>query len=219
MQSTLLEQRSRFETHDQLIAAMNALTDDPLAATGSRMVIYRGNPSAELMVVGEGPGATEDEQGKPFVGKAGQLLDRILESAAFDSQNDVYVTNSVFRRPPNNRDPEPAELDYYRFYVHEIIRLIDPKIIMLTGKYALWQVLGGQRLGCDKVQQLRITQLRGKWHEVDGRWIMPVFHPAYLLRNQSRAEGSPKWLMWQDIQEIRRKYDEIVGTPAQGSLG
>ena len=218
MQSNLFEQPHRFETHDQLIEAMYALKDDPLAAIGSQMVIYRGNPSAELMIVGEGPGATEDELGKPFVGRSGQLLDQILGSAGFDSQNGVYVTNSVFRRPPNNRDPESAELDYYRFYLNEIIRLIDPKIIMLTGKYALWQVLGGQRLGCTKIQQLRITQLRGKWYEVDGRWIMPVFHPAYLLRNQSRAEGSPKWLMWQDIQEIRRKYDELVPKTNERSI-
>ena len=180
---------------------MLALANDPLAQYGGRMVIYRGNPQADLMIIGEGPGANEDQQGLPYVGRAGQLLDKILASVGFDRERDVYVTNAVFRRPPENRDPSPEELEYYRPYLLEIIRLVNPKIIILTGRHSM-------RIVLDEKQP--ITQVRGQWYEREGRWIMPVFHPAYLLRNPSKEPGSPKWLMWQDIQTIRRKYEELT---------
>lgn len=202
MQFNLFDQPAHDRTHDELIAAMLALRDDPLAGTGARMCIYRGNPEADLMVIGEGPGENEDKQGKPYVGRAGQLLDRILESAGFDSQNGVYVTNTVFRRPPNNRDPLPEELAYYKPYLMEIIRIVDPKVILLTGRYSMRQVIGDSP---------PITKVRGQWYQVDGRWVMPVFHPAYLLRNPSREKGSPKWLTWQDIRAVRSRYDEVGG--------
>ncbi len=211
MQTDLFHQPIKFETHDDCIAAMEALTDDPLADTGHRMVIYRGNPAADLMVIGEGPGANEEQQGKPYVGRSGKLLDKILESVGFDSQNGVYVSNTVFRRPPNNRDPEPTELAYYKPYLMELIRLVNPKVILTTGKYSMWQVIGGERLGVKSISQLRITRLRGQWHQVDGRYVMPIFHPAYLLRNPSREQGKPKWHTWQDVQAVRAKYDELGG--------
>ena len=201
MQFTLFDKPTHFATHDELIAAMLALANDPLAQYGGRMVIYRGNPQADLMIIGEGPGANEDQQGLPYVGRAGQLLDKILASVGFDRERDVYVTNAVFRRPPENRDPSPEELEYYRPYLLEIIRLVNPKIIILTGRHSM-------RIVLDEKQP--ITQVRGQWYEREGRWIMPVFHPAYLLRNPSKEPGSPKWLMWQDIQTIRRKYDELA---------
>ena len=200
MQS-LLDNPLQFNTHDDYVAAMMALTDDPLAEFGGNMVIFRGNPSADLMVIGEGPGANEDRLGKPYVGRSGQLLDKILQSVDFDTETDIYVTNTVFRRPPNNRDPSPAELEYYTPYLMEGIRLVNPKIIMLTGRISM-RVILNERQG--------ITKVRGTWYERDGRWVMPMFHPAYLLRNQQRTPGSPKALTWQDIQEIRRKYDELV---------
>lgn len=187
---------------EALFEAMHALKDDPLAVTGARMCIARGNPSADLMIVGEGPGAEEDKQGKPYVGRSGQLLDKIIEAGGFDSQNGIFVTNTVFRRPPDNRDPTPEELDYYKPYLMEIIRLVDPKIIMLTGRFSMRQLIGEAK---------PITKVRGTWHQIDGRWVMPVFHPAYLLRNPSREPGAPKALMWQDMQAIRQKYDEVGG--------
>jgi DNA polymerase len=153
------------------------------------------------MVIGEGPGANEDRLGKPYVGRSGQLLDKILQSVDFDTETDIYVTNAVFRRPPNNRDPLPAELEYYTPYLMEGIRIVNPKIIMLTGRISM-RVILNERQG--------ITKVRGTWYERDGRWVMPLFHPAYLLRNQQRTPGSPKALTWQDIQEIRRKFDELV---------
>ena len=185
---------------------MQGLKDDPLFATGSNIVIYRGNPAAKLMIVGEAPGLQEDRQGKPFVGPSGKLLDQILESVQLDSEKDLFITNAVFRLPPgvDNRQvrkPTNDEIDYYKPYLMEIIRLIDPKVILLTGGVSMRSVLNETKLG--------ITKVRGQWFEVDGRWVMPIFHPAYLLRNPDRKPGSPKALMWQDIQEVRRKYDEL----------
>ncbi|HFC12578.1 MAG TPA: uracil-DNA glycosylase [Anaerolineae bacterium] len=202
MQTDLFEKPLHFETHAAIIRAMEALTDDPLYPTGNRMVIYRGNPQADLLIVGEGPGANEDRLGKPYVGRSGQLLDKILEAAGFDSQNGVYVTNTVFRRPPDNRDPTQAELDFYLPYLLELIRIVDPKVILLTGRFSMRQILGEKR---------GITKVRGTWYQRHDRWIMPMFHPAYLLRNPSRAVGKPKSLTWQDIQAVRRKYDELGG--------
>jgi len=189
-----------------LIEHMMHMTDDPLADAGTNMVIYRGNPAASLMIVGEAPGPQEDRQGKPFVGPSGQLLDEILAAVDLDSTEDVFITNAVFRMPPGEqgrsvRKPTVAEIDYYKPYLEQIIALIDPQIILLTGNVSLRAVLNETKRG--------ITKMRGQWHQVEGRWIMPIFHPAYLLRNPERKPGSPKSLMWQDIQEVRRKYNEL----------
>ena len=194
-----------YSTLDEVLAALRGLKSDPLAGAGTNIVISRGNPNAKLLLVGEAPGPQENIQGKPFVGPAGQLLDKILQAANFDPETDVYVTNSVFRLPPAEdgksfRKPNDAEIDYYRPYVFEIIRLINPHIVLLTGNVACQSVL----------RKTGITTLRGKWIEMDGRWLMPIFHPSYLLRNQSREPGSPKALMWDDIREARRKYDELA---------
>jgi len=189
---------------DELLERMYTMTDDPLADAGTNVVICRGNPDTRLMIVGEAPGPQENIQGKPFVGRAGKLLDQILSSVKLDSEKDVFITNSVFRMPPgddgkNFRKPTTAEIEAYKPYLNEIIRVVDPKIVLLTGNVASQSVLG----------LTGITRLRGQWHEMNGRWIMPIFHPSYLLRNPSRKPGAPKALMWEDIQEVRRKYDEL----------
>ena len=207
MQFGLFEERPQsYPTLDALVAAMMKLEDDPLFPAGTNMVIYRGNPQARLMIVGEAPGTEEDRQGKPFVGRSGQLLDQILRSADFDPENDVFITNSVFRLPPGDdgkplRKPTSDEIAYYKPYLLEIVRLVDPLLMLLTGNVATESLLG----------QTGITRLRGQWFRVDGRWAMPIFHPAYLLRNPSREPGSPKALMWQDVKEAKRKYDELIG--------
>jgi DNA polymerase len=207
MQYGLFDERPRgYATLDELVAVMMKLEDDPLFPAGTNMVIYRGNPAARLMIVGEAPGTEEDRQGKPFVGRSGQLLDQILQSVRFDPEKDVFITNAVFRLPPGDdgkplRKPTPDEIAYYKPYLLEIIRLVDPKILLLTGNVATESLLG----------QTGITRLRGQWFNWDNRWAMPIFHPAYLLRNPSREPGSPKALMWQDVQEVRRKYDELLG--------
>jgi len=191
---------------DELFNEMMQMSDDPLADAGTNVVISRGNPEAKLLIIGEAPGPQENIQGKPFVGRAGQLLDKILQAAEFDPDKDVFITNSVFRMPPGDegkafRKPTDKEVEYYRSYVNQIIRLVDPLIMLLTGNVACQSILG----------KTGITSLRGQWTQTNGRWVMPIFHPSYLLRNPSREPGSPKALMWEDIREVRRKYDELTG--------
>lgn len=195
---------SEHDSLEELIKEMKQMDEDPLAGAGTNVVISRGNPKADLLLVGEAPGPEENVRGKPFVGRAGQMLDKVLEAAKFDPEQDVYITNSVFRMPPGDdgkafRKPTSEEIEYYRPYVFEIIRLVDPRIILLTGNVACESVLG----------KTGITKLRGQWFEMDGRWIMPIFHPSYLLRNPSRDPGSPKALMWEDIRQVRKKYDQL----------
>ena len=190
---------------DELFAEMKQMKDDPLAKAGTNIVISRGNPQAKLLIIGEAPGPEENIKGKPFVGRAGQLLDKILQAAEFDPEKDVYITNSVFRLPPGEdgksfRKPTDEEIKYYRPYVLEIIRLIDPVIMLLTGNVACQSILG----------KTGITSLRGQWFPMDGRWVMPIFHPSYLLRIPSREPGSPKAQMWDDVRNVRKKYDELV---------
>lgn len=203
-QSILFNPTARYTSLEEVLQAIRTLKDDPLAGAGTNIVISRGNPNAKLLLIGEAPGPQENIKGKPFVGPAGQLLDKILLAANFDPERDVYITNSVFRMPPGEdgksfRKPTDLEVEYYRPFVFEIIRLIDPKVILLTGNVACQSVL--KRTG--------ITSLRGQWTQLDGRWLMPIFHPSYLLRNQSREPGSPKAQMWDDIREVRRKFDEL----------
>jgi DNA polymerase len=205
MQFGLFEDPLHFETFEELVAYMEKMEDDPLFPAGTNMVIYRGNPEARIMIIGEAPGTEEDRLGKPFVGRSGQLLDQILDAVDLDPKQDVFITNAVFRLPPGDggkplRKPTPDEIAYYKPFLLEIVRLIDPPIILLSGNAATESVLG----------QTGITKLRGQWFPWHGRWVMPIFHPAYLLRNPSRNAGSPKALTWQDVQEVRRKYDEIV---------
>ncbi len=171
-----------------------------LSQSRTHVVISRGNPQADLMIIGEGPGQTEDETGLPFVGKAGQLLEKILASVNLDSERDVYICNIVKCRPPGNRVPTLAESSACRPYLMEQIRLVNPKIILLTGATAVKGVTGDTR---------GITKIRGQWLEWQGRLCMPILHPAYLLRNPSREVGSPKWLMWQDIQAVQAKLKSL----------
>lgn len=208
MQKSMFDDPAKqYNSLDDLIAAMMKMDDDPLADAGTNVVICRGNPKAKLMLVGEAPGPQENIQGKPFVGRSGQLLDQVLQAVQFDTEQDIFISNSVFRMPPgegskNFRKPTTAEIEYYKPYLLEIIRLVNPKIMLLTGNVATQSLLG----------LTGITKLRGQWHEWNGRKIMPIFHPAYLLRNPSRKPGSPKSLMWQDIQEVRRVYDSLMTT-------
>ncbi len=196
---------NKFASLEELISALMHMQDDPLANAGTNIVISRGNPTAKLLIVGEAPGPEENIRGKPFVGRAGQLLDKILQAANFDPEKDVYITNSVFRMPPGEdgkpfRKPTDQEIEYYRPYVFEIIRLINPQVILLTGNVACQSIL----------KKTGITSLRGKWTQAQGCWIMPIFHPSYLLRNPAKGPDSPKALMWDDIREVRRKYDELT---------
>lgn len=172
-----------------------------LGTTRINAVVGRGNLQAPIVIIGEGPGQNEDETGLPFVGKAGKLLEKILAAVKLDSEKDVYICNIVKCRPPDNRVPAAEEIAACKPYLLEQIRLIDPKIILLTGATAVKGLTGDKR---------GISKIRGTWMEWEGRLCMPIFHPAYLLRNPSREQGKPKWLMWQDIQTVRAKLDEIL---------
>ena len=171
-----------------------------LGDTRIHAVVGRGNLEASIMIIGEAPGENEDETGLPFVGKSGQLLEKILASVKLDTDKDVYITNINKCRPPNNRVPTTQEVTACKPYLLEQIRLVDPKIILLTGATSVKGLTGDKR---------GIMKIRGTWIEWEGRLCMPILHPAFLLRNPSREPGSPKWLMWQDIQAVRTKLDEI----------
>ena len=196
----------RFETHDDLERSLLDLTGDPLESTGARVVTFRGSPDARLMVIGEAPGAEEDKLGKPFVGRSGKLLDDILASVGF-AERDVYITNIVKRRPPKNRVPLQWEILAYKPWLAEQLRLVDPDVVVLVGRTATSAVLKSVGAADAKAP---ISKLRGRWFTHDGTWLMPIFHPAYLLRNPSPDPGTPKSRTWHDLQEIRRKHDELA---------
>ncbi|MEB3216299.1 MAG: uracil-DNA glycosylase [Nostocales cyanobacterium 94392] len=189
-----------YPTMTELAQHCNSCHRCPLGDTRQNAVVGRGNLQASIMIIGEAPGQNEDETGLPFVGRAGQLLEKILASAKLDSEQDVYIANINKCRPPGNRNPTTEEIKACKPYLLEQIRLVDPKIILLTGATALKGLLAEKRA---------ISKIRGQWIEWEGRLCMPIFHPSYLLRNPSRETGSPKWLMWQDIQLVRAKFDEI----------
>lgn len=189
-----------YQTMEQIAHHCHQCHRCKLGQNRTNAVIGRGNPQAEIMIIGEAPGQNEDEQGLPFVGKSGQLLDNILESVGLSSDRDVYISNAIRCRPPENRTPTTQEIEACKPYLLEQIRLVDPKIILLTGATALKALTGDKR---------GITKIRGQWLEWEGRLCMPIFHPAYLLRNPSREPGKPKWLMWQDIQAVKQKLDAV----------
>ena len=185
----------------QLAAACDGCRRCGLGSSRIQVVVSRGNPQAPLMVIGEGPGAQEDEQGKPFVGRSGQLLDRMLESVGIDSNRDAYVCNIVKCRPPENRKPTALEMAACRPWLEQQIALVDPAVILLAGATAVEGLLGIKG---------GITKLRGQWRQWEGRWLMPILHPSYLLRNASKERGSPKWLTWHDLQDVQRRLTQLT---------
>lgn len=172
-----------------------------LAQSRTNIVFSAGVPNSKLMLIGEAPGYYEDKQGEPFVGKAGQLLDKIFASVGLSRKENIYICNTIKCRPPENRDPLPEEKEACRAFLDAQIEILKPKIILLCGKVALNSMLN---------TTTGITRVRGKWFEGPyGSKMMPIFHPSYLLRNDSHEKGSPKWLMWQDIQEVKKAYDAL----------
>lgn len=172
-----------------------------LCKTRINVVFSDGIPNQKLMLIGEAPGFYEDQKGLPFVGKAGQLLDKIFASVGLSREKDVYICNTIKCRPPDNRDPLPEEKEACREYLEAQIEIIRPQIILVCGRVALSSMIN---------TSLGITKVRGKWFEgPNNSKMMPIFHPSYLLRNDSREKGSPKWLMWQDIQEVKKAYDQL----------
>ena len=188
------------DSMQQLASACAACRRCGLADGRQQVVVGRGNPRARLLLIGEAPGAQEDLEGLPFVGRSGQLLDRLLQSAGIDSNRDTYICNVVKCRPPDNRKPSAAELAACRPWLEQQIALLDAPLVLLVGATALQGVLGIKG---------GITSLRGQWRPWQGRWLMPILHPSYLLRNPSERPGSPKALTLDDLRQVRERLAQL----------
>ena len=169
-----------------------------LKNNGSKIVFADGNNNSPLMIVGEGPGQKEDELGKPFVGDAGILLNKMLKAIHINREN-VYITNVVNFRPPNNRKPEAGEITKYSDFLRDHISIVDPKILVLMGSTAMESLLG---------TKIKISKERGIWKEVIIKnktyLTMITFHPAYLLRQADQKKYS-----WEDLKKIKKKIEEM----------
>jgi len=186
--SSLANLKSLCEVSDQLKTDLD----------GTNLVFGVGNPNADLMIIGEAPGFNEDKQGEPFVGAAGKLLNKILEAINF-GREDIYIANILKHRPPDNRNPTSEERQRSLPFLMRQIELISPKIILCMGKVAGTTLL-------DKEQALK--HMRGKFYPFHGAELTVTYHPAALLRN-------PKWKRptWEDVQSVRKRYDELGGKP------
>jgi DNA polymerase len=184
-----------------MYTTLKAINDDiiickncELCNTRKNTVFGEGNKSAKIMFIGEGPGRDEDDLGRPFVGRAGQLLDKMLASIGF-TRNDVYIANILKCRPPGNRDPLPHEAGACIVYLRAQVALIKPKILVCLGRISAGYILG---------REIRISKDRGVWHESKGFFIMPTYHPAALLRNEQLKKES-----YADLLSIKDKYDKL----------
>jgi uracil-DNA glycosylase len=183
------------ESMEQLQAIASVCTKCRLSRGRTQVVYGVGNPNADLMFIGEAPGRDEDLQGKPFVGRAGQLLTDIIKAMKL-TRDDVYIANVIKCRPPENRNPEPDELEACRPFIRRQIELIKPRVIVTLGKFALQSLTG---------RLYAITAARGHWLEYDGIKVMPTYHPAYLLRTPAAKKD-----VWQDMKKVMGE----LGIPA-----
>ena len=165
-----------------------------LCQTRTNVVLGEGDPHAPLMFIGEGPGRDEDQTGRPFVGRAGQLLDKMIGAIGL-SREEVFIANVVKCRPPQNRAPEMDEVAACMPYLRAQVGLIRPQVIVLLGSSALGAILGPEH---------RITRERGAWIERKGVFFMPTFHPAALLRDESKKRP-----VWEDLKKVRDKLQEL----------
>lgn len=188
---------------EELHQALQTFDGCPLKKTAKNLVLYDGHPSAQVMLIGEAPGADEDRQGKPFVGRSGQLLDKILKAIQLDRQSEdpemgAFISNTIFWRPPGNRKPTPAETEICLPFILRAIELVDPKLIVCLGATPMHRL-------CNTTDG--ILRSRGKWrsYQLNGRDVplMPTLHPAYLLRQPAQ-----KALCWRDMLSVRKRLDE-----------
>jgi uracil-DNA glycosylase len=178
-----------------LRADVGECTRCKLAGGRTTLVFGTGDPRAELMFVGEGPGADEDAQGEPFVGKAGQLLTKMIEAMGF-RREDVYIANVVKCRPPGNRDPEPDEIAACEPFLARQIAAIGPKVVVALGRFAVQTLLR---------DPTPISRQRGSWRQYGGVKLMPTFHPAYLLRNPPEKKRA-----WEDLQLVMKELGKLA---------
>jgi DNA polymerase len=183
-----------FESLSALRAHIGDCTRCKLHRMGRKQVVFGvGNPNARLMFVGEGPGADEDQQGEPFVGKAGQLLTKIIEAIGL-KRSDVYIANVIKCRPPNNRNPEPDEIATCQPFLFAQLDLIKPKVVVALGTFAAHALLGSDA---------PISRLRGRVQNFrGGAKLIPTFHPAFLLRTPERKRD-----VWEDMKKVRALLD------------
>ena len=191
---TLENSKSRLKSLENKIKAIENCN---LKKNASKIVFSDGNIQSPIMIVGEGPGQKEDELGKPFVGDAGNLLNKMLKAINI-KRDKIYITNVVNYRPPNNRKPEPSEINRYSEFLKEHISIIDPKILILMGSTAMEAIIGSNK---------RISKERGQWKEVIIKQknfkAIVTFHPAYLLRKPDQKKFS-----WEDLKIIRKEIDQ-----------
>ncbi len=208
----LLERlRSRDAAAPAMLDVFDAFRSEVLACTRCRLskgrttvVFGEGDRHADLMVVGEAPGFEEDRSGRPFVGPAGQLLDKMLLAIGFQ-RADVFICNILKCRPPNNRDPLPDEVASCNPYLRKQVELVEPKAIGALGRFAAQTILG---------LQTSLGRMRGATHEFMGIPVVVTYHPAALLRNQGWKRAA-----WEDLQQLRRVYDEAGGRAPRESDG
>lgn len=181
---------------EELFDKIHKCTKCPLSETRTNFVFGVGNPTADVMLIGEAPGAEEDKQGEPFVGRAGKLLTDILKAINF-TREEVYIANILKCRPPNNRDPLPSEVEKCKPHLMKQIELIKPKVILCLGRIAAIELLN---------KKLTLSKLREEVHELDGIKVMATYHPAALLRNPNWKRGC-----WEDVQKFRKLYDDLTG--------
>ena len=183
---------------EDLKRKIETIQDCDLKKNASKIVFGDGNIRSPIMIVGEGPGQKEDELGKPFVGDAGALLNKMLKAIKIEREK-IYITNVVNYRPPNNRKPEKSEINRYSEYLKEHISIIDPQILILMGSTAMEALFGGNK---------RISKERGQWKEIIIKQktykSIITFHPAYLLRQPDQKKFS-----WEDLKIIHKKIDEL----------
>ena len=186
--------KSKLEMLIKLKKKLQLINNCDLKKNATNLVFGDGNTDSKIMIIGEGPGAQEDAEGKPFVGRAGKLLDKMLESIQLD-RTKVYISNVVNYRPPENRAPTEVEILRYLPHLKKHIEIINPKILVLLGKTALNAIVG---------QETIISKARGKWHQKEigstKLWVMASFHPAFLMRQPEQ-----KKLAWIDLKMIRDK--------------
>jgi len=183
-----------YENMKELQSAIKNCRNCKLCSNRTNIVFGVGNTNSKVMFIGEGPGADEDAQGIPFVGKAGKLMDNAFDMVGINRDN-VYIANIVKCRPPNNRDPQDDEVDACINYLRNQVMIIKPKIIVLLGRIALQNILG---------KEYKITASRGKWIEKKGILYMPTWHPAALLRDETK-----KIDFINDLKEIMNKAKEL----------
>ena len=192
----ILEDKSKLLS--DLRSEINNIVNCELKSSATKLVFSDGDNQSQIMIIGEGPGQKEDEAGKPFVGDAGMLLNKMLKAINIE-RGKVYITNVVNYRPPNNRKPETAEVSRYSNFLRKHIAIIDPKILILMGSTAMESLFGSK---------IKITKERGNWKDIiinnKTYLCMITFHPAYLLRQPEQKKYS-----WADLKEVKKKIDEL----------